>query len=178
MDEKNKKFYPLRGVEMMRLNPTAKIITYDELNSINTLNELFEGNKYDKVIILYLLHSRYSGHWVCLFKNDQGVNFFDSYGRKPDKSIDNLTEKQRKEYNEKREQIFKLLTNSCNKFIYNDYPLQDKKIKTQTCGCWVTHRLINSHFSDNEYIELFKLFNIQDKDEFVASYCLNRLKKK
>jgi hypothetical protein len=171
MNEQNKLFYPLNGFEMMCLNPDAEIITYDKLNNIFDLNDLFKGK--DKIIILYLLNSRSSGHWVCLFKNHQGINFFDSYGKLPDVEIDNLTIEQRDEYNVKQNRLKEILAKYT--VYYNNICLQGKK--TQVCGCYVSHRLINKDLTEDEYINTFIEYEIKDTDEFVADYCLKNLRR-
>jgi hypothetical protein len=171
MNEENKLYYPLSGFEMLQLNPDAKLISYAQLNDVFTPTELF-GN-YKKIIILYLLNSKQSGHWVCLFLNNQGIQFFDSYGKLPDTEIDNLTPRQREEYNQQRNRLKIILSNY--DVYYNDKCLQKKG--TQTCGCFVSHRLINYHLTDNEYIDAFKDYKIKDPDEFVSTYCLNKLEK-
>jgi hypothetical protein len=171
MNEENKLYYPLNGYEMLELNPDAKLINYSQLNEVFTPKELF-GN-YKKIIILYLLQSKQSGHWVCLFLNNQGIQFFDSYGKLPDAQIDNLTVRQRIEYNQQKNRLHDILKNY--DVYYNDKSLQKKG--TQTCGCFVSHRLANYELTDNEYIDAFKDYNIKDPDEFVASYCLKKLEK-
>ena len=167
MNKENLLVYPLNGDEMLKLNPEARLITYDKLNSVFDIDEVFKNS--NKVIILYLLQNRNCGHWVCLFKNNQGIQFFDSYGHKPDYEIDNLTEHQRKDYNEKRNRLTDLMVGK--KVFYNDYKFQQKG--TMTCGCFVSHRLNNYFLTDNEYIDELK--KIKNPDLFVASYCLRKI---
>jgi hypothetical protein len=168
MNSTNMLVYPLNGFEMQFLNPNTKLITYDKLNNINTVRELF-GN-HNAVIILYLLKSKSEGHWVCLFKNHIGINFFDSYGHAPDYQIDNLTPKQRKEYNEKAQRLHEILRFENVK--YNNRKIQSKG--TMTCGCFVSHRLHHSYMDNSEYRRHF--FNGKIPDKVVANYCLKRLK--
>ena len=78
--------YPLNGLEMALLNPDAKILKYTDLYRYKTVRALF--GSYRKIIILYLIQGPMSGHWTCLFKNADGINFFDSYGDDPDPRID------------------------------------------------------------------------------------------
>ena len=42
MNEKNKLNHPLSGYEMLKLNPDALLITYEDLNKINNVYELFK----------------------------------------------------------------------------------------------------------------------------------------
>ncbi len=170
MNNKNKYKYPLNGFEMMFLNPSTRLLSYSDLNHINNADELF-GN-YNKVIILYLLQSKTMGHWVCLFKdNNNYINFFDSYGHSPDYEIDKLTEKQRHELDEKRNTIQNLFKKD-DVIIYNNRQLQGKG--TDTCGCFVSHRLHYYNIPNKQYRHQF--FNGKNADTVVANYCLNKLK--
>jgi hypothetical protein len=171
MNIANMTTYPLNGFEIQKLNPDAKIITYDQLDKIFNIDELF--NNTNKIIILYLLTSKSSGHWVTLFRNEFGINFFDSYGHKPDYQIDCLTDAQLKDFNEKKSRLLTLLNRDCDYIYYNDFRLQGKD--TMTCGCFVSHRLNNAELSDENYISLFKEY-VKNPDDFVALYCLKKLK--
>jgi len=167
MNRENLLKYPLSGEEMIRLNPGARLITYDKLNNIVDIEQVFKNS--DKVIILYLLQSRNAGHWVSVFKNEQGYNFFDSYGHVPDYEVDNLTVSQRQDFNEKRDILTKLFYN--NNVYYNNHKFQQKG--TMTCGCFVSHRLNNYLLTDDEYCD--ELEKIKNPDLFVAEYCLRKL---
>ena len=68
----------LSGLDMRVLNPDAKVLKYTDLYDYHNVDELF--NDTDKVILLYLTMNDHSGHWTCLFKNKEGINYFDSYG--------------------------------------------------------------------------------------------------
>lgn len=169
MNEQNKLIYPLNGIEMNLLNPDADLITYDKLNNMDNENDLFK--KSNKVIILYLLKSKNNGHWVCAFRRNGWVYFWDSYGYSPDYEVDNLTPEERAEYNEKRGRLHYVLRNSNT--IYNDKRLQTKG--TKTCGCFASHRLNHSEYDNKTYRKIF--FNGKYPDVVVADYCLNKLKK-
>lgn len=175
MNEENKKRYALTGEDMIRLNPDSKLITYDELNKVFNIDDLFRNTK--KLIILYLLRSKNSGHWTCLFINEKtkGYEYFDSYGRAEDEQLDRLSIMERIEYNEQQDRLRLLLKNKL--VIYNNVVLQGPG--TKTCGCHTTFRLHTTHKTLKEYIDFFLKNNIKDVDDYVASYCLklfNKLK--
>jgi hypothetical protein len=170
MNPQNKLKYPLNFNEIQILNPDAKIITYDELNDIKDIRELFKKSK--KIIILYLLESKYIGHYTCLFLNKYGINYFDSYGEPIDYFLDILTKKQRKEWNEKEDKLKELLLHY--RYIWNNYLLQGPK--TDTCGQFVTHRLHNFQLSEEDYIDKYFINSNKSPDIIVADYCLNLLK--
>jgi len=64
------------------LGEDTKIITYPELSKYNNIEELLP-NSYDFVIIL-LLESPTSGHWLGLLRYNDRYDFFVSYGNPPD----------------------------------------------------------------------------------------------
>lgn len=66
-----------------------------------SVKELFSGCK--KVIILYLTINETAGHWVCLFKNKTGLNYFDSFGVLPDYQFELLTKAKRKQLHEEQD---------------------------------------------------------------------------
>ena len=161
--------YPLTGYDMMELNPDAKLITYDELNSTFDIMDLFHDT--DKIILLYLLFNNHSGHYVCLFLNDEGLNFYDDYGLLPDAELQALSSLERQRYNEKTDRLKLLL--SKYKVIYNRKRLQ--KPNTMTCGCYVSHRLNHYQIPQNEYIRRLMRASDGNTDLYVARWCLDRL---
>ncbi len=170
MNKENMLHYPLSGAQMIELNPDAKMIVYSDLNKVFNINDLFKNTK--KLIILYLLQSKDSGHWVTLFKNGDGnFHYFDSYGEPEDEHLDNLTHYQRVEFNEKQNRLKILLENY--DVIYNNVRLQ--RSGTATCGMFVTHRLHNYKLNDIMYINFFVKNGISDPDLFVANYVLKLL---
>jgi len=162
---------PLSGYEMQILNPDSKIIVYTDLYKYDNINDLFKDT--NKLIILYLVQSKTSGHWVCLFKNKDGFNWFDSYGVDVDKERNFLTKSKQIELNEQYDYLSKLL--KPYKVIYNNVRLQNKH--TQTCGCHTTYRLHNYKMNLQDYVDnLFIKKNIKNPDLEVAKYCFKKLK--
>jgi len=171
MNNKNKLNYPLNFQEMQYLNPDADIYTYDEFTNLKKISNLFLNTH--KVIILYLLQSKYMGHYTTLFINDSGIQYFDSFGKPIDFWLDLLTTQQRIEYNEKSD-ILELLLKPYN-VNYNEYLLQSKN--TDTCGMFVTHRLHNYLLTENQYLKKY-FMGKTSPDLIVANYVLKYLKKK
>ena len=170
--KENMMFYPLSGLQMQLLNPTAKIITYDQLNDIKEIRDLFKDT--DQIICLILIDSKYSGHWICLFKNQQGYNFYDSYGMDIDNQLELLSPQQRKDLNEKENRLKKLFKNYL--VIYNNVKMQDNT--TETCGQHCTFRLHNKCLTAQQYVDFFLTNNIKNPDYYVANYVFNLIQKK
>lgn len=162
--------YPLSGLEMRDLNMDANLIKYTDLYKYTDINDLFKDK--DKLIILYLVTSESSGHWICLFKNKDGFNFFDSYGLDIDDEQNFITHSKLIELNEQFKYLTKMLKDY--KVVYNNVIFQNHK--TETCGCHVTFRLNNSHLNLIEYTDIFLKNNIKDPDYYVANYCFKKLK--
>ena len=57
-----------------------KLITYNDMTGIDSLDDLFDKNDY--IIMLYQTDSPTSGHWVSLIRDRKSktVYYFDSYG--------------------------------------------------------------------------------------------------
>ena len=159
----------LSGKEMLKLNPDARLLKYTDLYKYDNIEDVFRDKK--KVIILYLLQNDYCGHWVCLFLNHKGINYYDSYGVPYDYQLDILTPEKRKQLNEEKDYLSKLL--EPYPVYYNEITYQGKG--TETCGCFVTHRLHNYNLTDSEYLEGFRQHNIKNPDKFVADYCFNKI---
>jgi hypothetical protein len=171
MNKKELLNYALSGEEMQKLNPEALIITYDKLNLIDDLSDLFD--KFDKVIILYLLQNKYMGHWITLFINKNGLNVFDPLGVPPDYQLDKLNKKKRKILNQEKNRLNFLL----NKYKYQVNNIIYQNPKTQVCGCFVSHRLFHYKLNNYEYLNIFIKNNIKNIDLFVAQFCHNKLLK-
>ena len=139
--------YSLSVDDMIKLNPLANFVPYDKIHSIKNIDELLGKN--GMAYILYLLQSPTYGHWVCLFKRDGKLSYFNSYGFEPDDDFKYAIKGLRKLVNEEEPYLFELLSKSGYECEYNDYKLQGKH--STTCGRWVSHRLNNNLKSPDEY---------------------------
>lgn len=146
--------YSLSDKEIKKLlNNKVKIITHNKIKDYNNINNLL--GKYNKCIILYRNALNY-GHWTCLFRNNNGINFFDSYGNKPDKLLNFIPNNLNKILEQDHNNLIKLLYNSKENIFYNEYPLQEFKKKINTCGRWCVFRLICEDLNEHEFYKLFK----------------------
>jgi len=154
-----KSLYSLSGEDMMRLvNNKAKLLVYDELVNYKNINDLLEP--YGAVIILYVYEINNNseiGHWTCLFMNPSTkiVEFFDSYGYKPDEERKFIPKNIWKNF-----YLSNILnTISKNKEVlieYNQYDYQGRSYKdVATCGRWVGMRILLKHLTNKEFAKLF-----------------------
>lgn len=147
---------PLSNLDIQQ-KVNCKFYPYEFVNKINNINDFLP-----KSLILYQLAE--IGHFVCIFQNKEGINFFDSYGYKPDEQLNFMPDELKKKLKHDYTYIIRLLLNQPYPIIYNEYKLQ--KLKASTCGHWCTIRLIYSDLTNDEFASVFK--NVKDKDKLIV----------
>ena len=179
----------LDGQQMIKLTK-CPIIKYPQFNDMTHIDEAFTKNNHEDtssgplclaVIIYFEIEDVNSGHWCCMIKNNNQIEFFDPYGLKQDDEFNYMTMHKRKELNEQFKPLSKLLQQSGYKIIHNPYKIQKfefpymgQTIRPQTCGRHSVLRLINrkltleQHILDT-YIKNHKLGN----DDIISCYLLN-----
>lgn len=152
MSIKQKQKEPTSDTDLYRLmDGKIKIITYPELIKYNTIEELL--HPYDKVIILYLQKKGY-GHWVCLFKEGNLIEHFDSYGYFPDDELDfKMDEYFRTVNNMQYPMLGLLLYEAFDRYemTFNEHKFQKKDNSTSTCGRHCIVRLWHTHLPLEQY---------------------------
>jgi hypothetical protein len=137
------------------LDGKCNVMTYPELTQFNTINDAM--GKYKALVLLYLSKQNY-GHWVCVFKrNENTIEFFDSYGFFPDDELNFIPQHFRVVSNQSYPHLTYLLS-ECpySKIDYNDKRLQVLDDDTKTCGRWCVVRIMLKHMSIDEFIDKFK----------------------
>lgn len=147
--------YSLSGDEMRKYGPKgAKLLTYKQLAQCKTLDEAL--GRSGVLILLYLTQADNYGHWCCVFKrNNNIVNFFDSYGKVIDEPLDYCQTDVRIRNNEILPHLSTLIYNSGYKIEYNDHILQthNPNIMVATCGRHVLCRLTLRYLNDDDYFK-------------------------
>ena len=124
---------PLSDSDIRRvLGKDIKIITYPELASMNSIDECFDNK--GRCIMLYLTESETSGHWVCMLRKKDGIEFFDPYGEPPESALRGVSEEDKEAYGEAEPYLTNLLKASGLKVIYNKHRFQKEKANVNTCG--------------------------------------------
>lgn len=128
--------------DIKRASPDINVIVYSELKNMSPIDVL----KKMPLVILYQV-TKNSGHWVLLHKTPEGIEFFDSYGYKPDKQFNHISYQQ-------PHYIAKLLLvlhqNGYN-INYSQYSFQSKKAGINTCGRHVLIRHRYAHLPIDKY---------------------------
>lgn len=108
------------------------VIVYEDLANY-TPNKLLSMLP---LVILYQVEKDY-GHWTLLHRVKGSIEFFDSYGFKPDREFEFIPENmQQPKY------IARMLCSIIDHepVSYNQYHLQERKRGVNTCGRWVVVR--------------------------------------
>ena len=154
--------YALTNTDLNKFLPDVKIYTYEELADTQNLKELLPDRRCAIIILAEQMPN--IGHWVCIVKVERSYIFFDSYGQRPDKTI-NWTDKQlRKCLNQDYPHISFLLNTCLNdgfKVVYSGFAYQNKNnFKIATCGRWVivfiTYMLKTPKATLNSFYDMIK----------------------
>lgn len=137
--------YSLTGEDMQKINPDAKIYTYDQLRNFRRLEDLINPC-HNKVILLYKMgedNGSIFGHWVGLsLLNRNGkprLCYMDSYGKYDGGFIDDVLKYVPKDYIEQSKQTHNYLSelirrSPINDIHYNQYDYQSPSNQVSTCG--------------------------------------------
>lgn len=150
-------YVPMSGAEMLHYNPDARLYKYPDLYGYNSIDDVF--GHLNKIVLLYLTDSLHSGHWIGLFRKGNEITFFDSYGYDIDDEEQFVKDPEIKyESGECYKYLLYLLENSNYKINHNKYRLQAKN--TQTCGRFVSLRLLNTNLNDDEFVRKYFSENV------------------
>ena len=148
---------PMSGEEMLEYNPDAELLTYLDIANADDIDELFNHN--NKIILLYIMekleNGGLGGHWTCLYRDrhNNHIHFFDSYGLDIDAEEKYVPLSNKNLFKENYKYLTELLDNSNYNILHSKYKLQGKN--TQTCGRFVSLRLLNKDLDDDEFFNIF-----------------------
>jgi len=131
--------YALGDDDIKNALPDINIIDYEQLKNYNSIDELLPNNG-DSVIILYE-HEQNSGHWVCVSKINDTIEFFCSYGTPPDHQLKWVDYNTRKELGSDIPLLSKMFDATDKDVIYNDVKYQNEDRNIATCGKYVVVRI-------------------------------------
>lgn len=162
--------YELSEDDIRKLLGNVRIITYPDLAK-ETLQSLLP--KDGIVVILFLTESKQEGHWTALLRRGDTIEYFDSYGIKPDGERAWLDQRHRISLEETRPLIHELLKGYTGPVTYNRKKLQ--KGSVATCGRHVVVRGWNLNLPISTYSE--GLLKEGDPDLIVCEETFKKLGK-
>ena len=156
--------------------PDAKIIRYAQLFEYDKITELLPKAR-DYVIIL-VEHRKCEGHWQCLLRYGNTIEFFCSYGSYPDEAYSWNSPEQNLEVDVPEPYLTTLLKRAENvgfNVIYNKKDYQSESSDVTTCGAYVVFRILTFLCDDMNLHDFQKLMQVIKKktyktyDEIVAN---------
>ena len=165
---------PLSNEDIERLlHSDVSIIDYSEFKNIDKIEDIFK--KSNNVVVLYRWSLRI-GHWVALIRHSNYlIEFFDSFGSKPDGPLLHWSPALRQEILGQDKPYMNILLykwmsqNRRHKLLYNEYTFQSKSFST--CGRWVVFRIWHADMPLSKFIKKYKDL---DDDDIIA--IINKLK--
>ena len=132
-----------------------KILKYSELENYNTIDELIPDQ--DDFRILLLESEPNVGHWVCLIRKGDTLEFFDSYGKTHKGELKYIPKFINKMLNQKDDYLTRIMKSSKNP-IFSTLKLQKDNPDVCTCGRHVIARILCSKagYDLDDYEKLIK----------------------
>jgi hypothetical protein len=118
------------------------IIKYSELSNYNNMEELLPNDKDFKIV---LTESDFnSGHWCCIMRYNNNIEWFDSYGVHPEGQLSFIPLQVKQMLGQNKHHLTRLLKTlkPNQKIIFNNKALQVLKDGVNTCGRWVVARIL------------------------------------
>ncbi len=141
----------------------TNIIKYSDLINYDNIDNIL--SPHNNTVILYETGKNY-GHWVCLIKQNNLIEFFDPYGMKIDEQL---------KYSKNKDPLLSLL------LLKSPYLLKENTTRLQkmyknisTCGRHVCLRIILKELKLNEYIKLLK--NNKNNPDLLVTYLTSFVK--
>lgn len=123
---------------------TTKIMGYDDLSNIESLDELFEGDK-RAVIILLQIETKDApkvGHFIALLNKEDHVEHFDPYGFSVDQELAITHEK---------DYLGILFRREDKRIVTSKRRFQKIRESVNTCGRWCVVRIKHYNMSLSEF---------------------------
>ncbi len=138
----------------------TKLLIYPEITKYKTLEQLFGKKK--NVVILYVHDespTNIVGHWCVLIKHPKYIEFFDSYGLKPDELLYSFKDANERRRTKQEQNYLSQLLYYYKKtpIEYNEYQYQEEKENINTCG---RHCGLRCRFGAIPLTEYQAIFNV------------------
>lgn len=147
---------PMDDSQIKSYLPGVRILKYSELDDKNTIEDvLTKDNDY---VILLIEDSPNKGHWVCMCRYGNTIEFFDSLAGKPDSQLSWTPMSMRKKLGQGKKILTDLLMETPKKVVYNPVKYQEESSDINTCGRHCIFRIKNMLEGKNldDYYKLMK----------------------
>jgi hypothetical protein len=149
-----KKYSPTTDKDLLKAIDT-NIVEHRNLYKYSNIDQILKN---DACIIFYDRTSGNVGHWCCIIRRGDSIEYFDSYGRPPSFP---------KYIHGDKPYLLNLLKKSRYYVYYNPYNFQSKGVAT--CGRHVVMRILFKRYSLGYYK---RFMNNIDHDDLVSFFTL------
>nr|WPF46903.1 MAG: putative cysteine protease [Lake Baikal virophage 16] len=154
------------------------ICVYPYLNEVEHIDQIFDDK--GRCMLLFNTINDSAGHWVCMHKKKDRIDFFDPYGLKPDEPMKWLTEQKRDDLDMETRRLTQLLKSSGYKVYYNTFEFQSDK-HSNTCGRWCATRLLKLNLNldqfykfINDYKNKYELGTLENTVTYLTYEIINK----
>lgn len=167
--------YSLSDEDIQKVMGGVKLFKYPELNRMSHIDEAFDSK--GRAMMLYLTEDANTGHWVCMIKHGNTIEYFDPYGGyKPDSERKWLSPEKLQALGQAEPTLSRLIHEGGYKVISNPYHFQKEGGDVNTCGRHCCSRLLFSHLPLKEYKNMITESKVP-ADEFVTLFISQLLRK-
>ena len=120
----------------------ADIIKYSDLSNYSKIEELLPQDKSARIILIEDSYNH--GHWVCVLRYGDTIEFFNSYGKKYDADWGFVGRMMRVILGQQNNDMTRLMKQAKKdgwKTVWNKVPYQKLSADIQTCGRWCVFRI-------------------------------------
>lgn len=149
---------PLSGDDLQRICP-GKVILVRDLPKYKNIDELL-GDELS-CYLLYEINEPNVGHWCCLSRHGNIVEFFDPYSGKPDSQLEYIDDDFASVTGQDQRRLTHMLIDCEYDVAYNEFGFQRFDNKTKNCGRWVGMRCLLKDMPLGDFNQLF-LENYED----------------
>lgn len=157
------------------LDPDTNILVYKDLANYDSIDDVFDP--LGRCILLYSIEAVNNGHWVCMWRKGNKINYFDPYGQPPEEPKEWVDTNDNRMMGQGRNMLTNLLKKSGCEVYYNTYPYQKMDNSTATCGRWCVSRLVCKDFTANQFHKAVMTFKKSTPDDFAIQFTYDILGK-
>jgi hypothetical protein len=149
---------PMGDDNIRQYLPKARIIRYAQIFNYDRIQQLL--TKARSYVVILVEHSVGEGHWQCLLRYGDTIEFFCSYGSYPDEAYEWNTPQQNMEVDAPTPYLSTLLKKAEGdgfNIIYNKVDYQTEGNDITTCGAYVVFRILTFIHDDMNLGDFQKL---------------------
>ena len=167
---------PLGDDVIRKYLPNCRILKYSQFRDFNNIEDILPHDK-DYCIILYENQPN-SGHWTAIMRFDDRIEYFDSYGNKPDLPLSWVSQETNNVLGQDKHYLSMLLNRTPLEVYYNDFPYQVEKKDVNTCGRHCIFRILcmlKINYDLKQYCDFLKGLKWKSKESYddIVSYMIN-----